>query len=72
CKTLRATLQLHILSCFLGGIMAYQLINNPCAVQPLLHKISLCVEVFLSKIPQIPRKNASLFSCLKCPHPTQN
>ncbi|BCH96458.1 hypothetical protein SEL4261_P2040 (plasmid) [Salmonella enterica subsp. enterica serovar 4,[5],12:i:-] len=52
--------------------MAYQLINNPCAVQPLLHKISLCVEVFLSKIPQIPRKNASLFSCLKCPHPTQN
>ncbi|EBS0288068.1 hypothetical protein DUC19_25155 [Salmonella enterica subsp. enterica serovar Heidelberg] len=23
-------------------------------------------------MPQIPRKNASLFSCLKCPHPTQN
>ncbi|MGK9722445.1 hypothetical protein O6376_23935 [Salmonella enterica subsp. enterica] len=27
----------------------FQLINNPCAVQPLFHKISLCVEFFLIK-----------------------
>ncbi|MCF6541200.1 hypothetical protein, partial [Escherichia coli] len=50
---------------------AYQLINNPCAVQPLLHKISLCVECFLINNSADTPENASLFLFLKCPHPTQ-
>ncbi|KAA8199656.1 hypothetical protein E4708_23070 [Salmonella enterica subsp. enterica serovar Montevideo] len=55
---------------------AYQLINNPCAVQPLLHKISLCVEVFFIKnsadtpekcesvlMPEMPTPHAKLIFC---------
>ncbi|WP_078164557.1 hypothetical protein, partial [Shigella dysenteriae] len=64
CKTLRATvLQLHILSCFFRTYhgTAYQLINNPCAVQPLLHKISLCVECFLiNNSADTPEKRESV------------
>nr|WP_284997655.1 hypothetical protein [Escherichia coli] len=40
---------------------AYQLINNPCAVQPLLHKISLCVECFLiNNSADTPEKRESV------------
>ncbi|EBG8364679.1 hypothetical protein FJM64_23375 [Salmonella enterica subsp. enterica] len=55
----------------------FQLINNPCAVQPLLHKISLCVECFLIKnsadtpekresvlMPEMPTPHAKTIFCL--------
>ncbi|MXD22934.1 hypothetical protein FQZ33_24025, partial [Escherichia coli] len=39
--------QLHILSCFFRQY--YGRINNTCAQQPRLHKISLCGKCFLIK-----------------------
>ncbi len=52
-----------VLSCFFRTYhgTAYQLINNPCAVQPLLHKISLCVECFLiNNSADTPEKRESV------------
>ncbi|MCG2927020.1 hypothetical protein, partial [Escherichia coli] len=48
----------------------FQLINNPCAVQPLLHKISLCVECFLINNPaDTPEKRESvLMPEMSTPH----
>ncbi len=53
---------------------AYQLINNPCAVQPLLHKISLCVECFLiNNSADTPEKRESvLMPEMPTPHAKNN
>ncbi|EDB2226952.1 hypothetical protein D1I28_26075 [Escherichia coli] len=47
-----------------------QLINNPCAVQPLLHKIALCGECFLIRYSaDTPEKRESvLMSEMSTPH----
>ncbi|EFB2810678.1 hypothetical protein FHH06_18725 [Escherichia coli] len=50
---------MHILSCFFR--QNYGQINNPCAVQPLLHKISLCGEYFFIKYSaDTPEKRESV------------